>query len=437
MRPTSLLLALTLGLVAISFLVVVLTDVAGTVLPVLWGGLVALALADILLSRPRRHLQTSLATPATAYTGGQTAAALTVSVERGALPKGIVAQLDQSHELGPGRFPHTAYGATDNTLRLQAQFDLALRGTFEIRALALKWLSRMGLFEIIGNEKLDRSIAVIPNIAPVLSGQIDVQMLPVLDGMKDMQLRGQGSEFHQLRDFVQGMDPRAIDWKRSAKARALVGRETRAERNHQIVLCIDNGYLMRERIGGLPKIDRAINAALALAWAGGLGGDLVGLYSFDSRPRLFVPPGPGRAMFPRLRAYTAAMQYSSVETNHTLAMTHLHGRLKRRSLVVVFSDFVDSTSAELLVENMGVLARHHVLLYVALRDPLLDETAHPTDITLNNIAKSVSATQILQERQMVIDRLSRLGVICLDVSPQNLTPALVSRYIDIKSRELV
>jgi uncharacterized protein (DUF58 family) len=131
------------------------------------------------------------------------------------------------------------------------------------------------------------------------------------------------------------------------------------------------------------------------------------------------------------------MQYSSVETNHTLAMTHLHGRLKRRSLVVVFSDFVDSTSAELLVENMGVLARHHVLLYVALRDPLLDETARPAQITLNSIAKSVSATQILQERQLVIDRLSRLGVICLDVSPQNLTPALVSRYIDIKSRELV
>ncbi len=354
---------------------------------------------------------------------------------KGELPPALEARLDLPPELGPGVFEHIESTAAE--ARLNARLEFAQRGKFVIQGVALKWLSRLGLFEVIANQKLNHDLAVIPNIAPVLSGLIDTQMLPLMDGMKDMNLRGEGSEFHQLRDFMQGMDPRSIDWKRSARTRTLVARETRAERNHQIILCIDNGYLMREKIDGLPKIDRAINAALALAWAGALGGDLVGLYSFDSRPRLYVPPAPGRANFPRLRAHTAAMTYSSVETNHTLALTNLHGKLKRRSLVIVFSDFVDSTTAELLVENMGVMARHHVILYVALRDPMLDATARPKDMTLTNVARSVSALQILNERQLVIDRLSRLGVICLDVPPDNLTPALVSRYIDIKSRELI
>jgi uncharacterized protein (DUF58 family) len=311
------------------------------------------------------------------------------------------------------------------------------RGTHVIRALSLKWMSRLGLFEVITDIRLDRELTVVPDIAPILSGQINTRMLPLTEGLKDMQLRGEGSEFHQLREFQPGMDPRSIDWKRSARGRTLVARETRAERNHQIMLCLDSGYLMGEHIDGLPKLDRAMNAALAMAWAGGLGGDQVGLYSFDSRPRVFIPPAPGRAAFARLQATCAQMGYDSVETNHTLALTHLHGRLKRRSLVIVFSDFVDSITAELLVENIAVMARHHLILYVALRDPALIDLAQPKSVNLEAIARSVSATQILRERQSVLDRLARLGVICLDTTPAALTGALVSRYIDIKSRELI
>src|SRR3546814_4955369 len=108
----------------------------------------------------------------------------------------------------------------------------------------------------------------------------------------------------------------------------------RAERNHHVVLALDNGFLMREEIDGLPKIDHAVNAALAIAWAAAVGGDLVGLLAFDSRPRHFLPPEPGRRAFVKLRSRTAALDYETRETNHTLAMTHLLGRLQRRSLVV-------------------------------------------------------------------------------------------------------
>ncbi len=105
--------------------------------------------------------------------------------------------------------------------------------------------------------------------------------------------------------------------------------------------------------------------------------------------------------------------------------------------MIVLSDFVDSITAELLVENIAVMARHHLILFVALRDPALIGLAQPKSVSLEAIARSVSATQILRERQSVLDRLARLGVICLDTTPAALTGALVSRYIDIKSRELI
>ena len=252
-----------------------------------------------------------------------------------------------------------------------------------------------------------------------------------------MRMKGDGSEFHQLRDFVPGMDPRSIDWKRSARARSLIARETRAERNHQIILCLDTGHLMGERLGTLSRLDHAINASLALAWAAALGGDNVGFMSFAARPQPFLPPAPGRAAFGRIRATCATLGQDSVESNHTLGLTTLNGRLKRRSLVVVFSDFVDATTAELLVENLAVMQRQHLVLYVALRDPALLALTHATGEGMDEIARAVAAAQILSERQVVLDRLRRLGILCLDTPPEALTPALISRYIEIKAKEMI
>ena len=436
MRPAPHLLALVLVLAALSTLVVLLARDAALLLWLGWGGLALAAGVDAAVSVPRRTIAAEVSVATSGYAGGSTRLHVAISARRGRLPGGLAVVVDMAADLGSGVMPAPV---PRDAAHADCALDLTLmrRGRHAITALCLRWRSHLGLFEVITTLPLNRSLTVMPDVGPILSGQIRTRMRPLTDGQKDMRLRGSGSEFHQLREFLPGMDPRSIDWKRSARGRVLVARETRAERNHQIMLCLDCGYLMGERIDGLPKLDRAMNAGLALAWAGGLGGDLVGLYSFDSRPRLFIPPTPGRAAFPRLQAICAAMAYETVETNHTFGLTHLHGRLKRRSLVIVFSDFADSITAELLVENISVMARHHLILYVALRDPALAAIAHPAGVSFAAIARSVAASQILTERQSVLDRLSRLGVLCLDTTPAGLTGALISRYIDIKSREMI
>jgi uncharacterized protein (DUF58 family) len=428
MRPSPRLIALALLLTAVSFLALLFKpDLAQGLGPV-WALLALVAMADAALSVPPRSVQLSADLPVTGYAGQTVALTLRAQTPR-PLP-GLRLALDIDPAL---QAPPPPQGAS------LAQLPLALtrRGSFGLRALHALWPSRLGLWDMMARRDLGQTITVVPDVSPVASGQITAQMLPLTEGQKDMRLRGEGSEFHQLREFQPGMDPRTIDWKRSARMRGLVARETRAERNHQIILGIDSGHLMAETIDGLPKLDRAINASLAMAWAAGLGGDQVGFYSFDSRPRLWLPPAPGRAAFARIQTACAGISYEATETNHTFALSHLMGRLKRRSLVILFSDFTDPTTAELLIENTAVLARHHLVLYVALRDPLMRSLAQPDATDVDTIARAVAAGQMLRERATVLDRLNRLGVLCLDVTPQSLTPALVSRYIDIKSRELI
>ena len=435
MRPSLRLLRIALALTAISTLVLLARPDAARALWYLWGAFGLVAVVDLFSSTPARRLNVTVSAPTTGYSGGRAQLILRMQAVKGALPRAPEARLSLDPMLGTGILPPFVAGGPG--LETGLALPLARRGVFDIRAVAIKWGSHFGLFEIIASWPIAQQITVVPDISPMLNGEIRTQMLPLTEGQKDMRLRGEGSEFHQLRDFVAGMDPRVIDWKRSARGRTLVARETRAERNHQIMLCLDTGALMTETIAGLPKLDRAMNAALALAWAGGLGGDQVGLYSFDSQPRLYVPPQSGARAFARLQASCAGIRYADVATNHTLGLSTLHGRLSRRSLVIVFSDFVDSITAELMVENVTMLTRKHLVLYIALRDPALMALAHPMSVSMQAVAQSIAARQVLAERQVVLDRLARIGVLCLDTTPEALTASLISRYIDIKSRELI
>ena len=118
-------------------------------------------------------------------------------------------------------------------------------------------------------------------------------------------------------------------------------------------------------------------------------------------------------------------------------MTNLGQKLSRRCLLVVFSDFVDTTTAELLVENVAVLNRHHVVAFVSIRDPLLQTYQRRAAGDLGAVAAAVAAAGLERERRLVLDRLARLGVFVVDAEPGGITPRLISTYLSIKARELI
>ncbi|MBY5738250.1 DUF58 domain-containing protein [Rhizobium leguminosarum] len=439
MRPSSTLIALVLISAAVTVFTSVWWRDMSYLLLLIWFALAALTVADLVISHLAGRMTIDFDLPPQGFVGHTTALTVGIRPQKGTMPQKTEIRLDLAPDLVVGeiRWFTPASGAGEGEVKTSLDLHLTRRGRYAVNELWLKWPSRLKLLEMIAKMPVGKEIAVQPDISPVLSGAIKTQILPLEAGQKDLRLRGEGSEFHQLREFVSGMDPRSIDWKRSARMRGLVVREMRAERNHQIILCVDSGRLMAEQLAGFTKLDRAINAALAMCWGAGLAGDLVGFYSFDSRPRLFVPALPGRAAFPRLQTLCAGLRYETQETNHTLGLTHLSGRLKRRSLIVIFSDFVDTITAELMIENIQVLARHHFVVYVALRDPMLAKLIEPEETTLDAVARSVAARQILQERRAVMEKLARLGVLCLDSTPEALTSDLIARYIEIKSREMI
>jgi uncharacterized protein (DUF58 family) len=311
------------------------------------------------------------------------------------------------------------------------------RGQVHVDRIWIRWRGPLKLVELSKHVAVDRTIDVLPNVRGVHGPTLQFFAQEAIYGIKSQRQKGEGAEFEALREFAPGFDTRFIDWKHSARHYKLLCKEFRTERNHPVVMAFDTGHLMLEPVEGLTRLDHAINSALVLAWVSLHGGDLVGVYGFDAIVRHYLGPSRGIASFGRIQRAMAELGYHHQETNFTLGLAELNARLKRRTLVILFTDFVDTITAELLIESMQRTVNRHVVVFVTQRGSLLLRAVDAPPRTYADVAQAVIAHDFLRERSIVFQRLERLGVHCLDVPSNGLPVALINRYLLIKQRGLI
>jgi len=311
------------------------------------------------------------------------------------------------------------------------------RGQVSIDRVWIRWRGPLCLVEFSRRIPVGRTIDVLPNVRGVHGAALQLFLREAIYGMKTQTQKGEGAEFEALREFMPGFETRFIDWKHSARHRKLLCKEFRTERNHQVMMAFDTGYLMLEPVEGIARLDHAINAGLVLAWVSLQAGDLVGTYGFDAAVRQYVGPSRGLSSLARIERATAELAYHHQETNFTLGVAELNVRLKRRALVILFTDFVDTITAELLVESMQRLVNRHVVVFVTQLGSVLENAVSAVPNRFVDVAQAVIAQDFLRERRIVFERLERLGVHCIDAPSRGLPVALINRYLLIKQRGLI
>lgn len=325
----------------------------------------------------------------------------------------------------------------------QAQVEVAFpirterRGTVRLAAVWLRCSGPLGFATRTERRACGVDVPVLPNIVAVKRQALAFATADAPLGVKPQHQRGSGTEFEALRDYVAGLDTRAIDWKHSARHRALVCKEFQTERNHHVVLALDTGRLMGEVVGGVTKLDRACTALLLLSYVSLKAGDRVGFCAFDARTRAFLAPTGGMSALAHVQRVVAAIDYRLEETNFTRTLSELAGRLTRRSLVIVATDFVDTVTAELMVRNVGHLAKRHLVLFATPAETALARYLAAELNDLEDVSRAVVAHDLLRERRTVFARLARLGVWCVEAPVDRLGPELINRYLAIKARDLI
>lgn len=325
----------------------------------------------------------------------------------------------------------------DRKARIRFAFRPERRGIASLDNLWVRWSGPLDLIFKQKTFEVSVPVHVETDIQGVRDEAIRLFARDAMFGTKAQIQLGEGSEFHALSDYQPGMDRRAIDWKQSARHALLLAKEHRTERNHNVIMALDCGRVGCEPVGGMPRVDRFIHAALLLAYAALRSGDRAGLYAFDSAARIDTGALTGLDALRTLQMMAGRIDYSTNETNYTLALSTLAGRLKRRSLVVVFTEFSDTTTAELMVDALGRLLRRHLVLFVVLRDDELESLISEPPLVAEDVARAVVAASLMREREVVLTRLRRMGVHIVEAPADRIGPDVLNAYLELKRRDLL
>ncbi|MEM8696771.1 MAG: DUF58 domain-containing protein [Pseudomonadota bacterium] len=426
--------------------------VIGVVIPQYWYlGLIwiaimaALILLDALTAKRAERLDAELDKPPTIGVGSPFTVTSRLrflsgpdgEVDRRNTPRHIEIALSMDEKLDAGGGRRAGARMIDGQAEIDTIFTASRRGTATIGHLWTRWTGPLGLAWVQKRDFFGAEILITPDIGFVQDKGIQLYLRDAAYGLIAQMDRGDGTEFDSMTEFQPGMDRRTIDWKQSARHTELLAKEYRTERNNHIVFALDAGRTMCEPIAELPRIDRAISAALLTAYVALKAGDRTSLFAFAGRPQIASPTVAGTRGFSTLQRTAADIDYAPEESNYTLALTTLAAQLHRRSLVVVFTDFADPTSAELMLRAAGRLLDRHLVLFVVLRDAELTALANEKPEDSTDVSRAVAAHALLRERAIVIARLQRMGAHVLEAGHDEVGTRLVANYIDLKRRSLL
>lgn len=395
---------------------------------------VLLAAADAWLAAPIGSVDFTLEAPGSLAAVGAPQPAMLDLAFAGRAPPKVEGAIEVNAKLAAS--PARAAGPVeDRRARLAFELRPVRRGEGRIERAWARWSGPLGLMHLQARETLDRAAPVIPNILQVHDEAMRLFARDAEFGQKRQRDLGDGTEFNALREHQVGMDLRNVDWKQSARHGVLLSKEFNTDRNHPIMLAVDSGRLMGEPVGGAPKLDRAINAALLLGYVGLRMGDRVGLGAFDSHPRVIGRTASGARAFPSIQRLAAQVDYSEHETNFVLGLSAVTAALDRRALVVVFTDFADTISAQLLLETAGRIAKRHLVLFALFTDEELETIVRQEPAEAADVSRAVVADALLRERELTIAKLRRMGAEVVEAPPDRFGPAIIDRYLALKRKD--
>ena len=400
------------------------------------GVLLALAAgADALVARSARLVSAERETPASAALGAWHRIRVKVHNRSGSPADVLV------HDHHPARceardLPQRVRLARRTWVELGYDLKPLTRGELTFGAVEMRVRSPLGLWERRIRSGAEAAVRVYPNFAELSKYALlatDQRLSQI--GVLQRPRRGEGLEFHQLREYREGDMQRQIDWKATARQGKLISREYQDERDQQIMFLIDCGRRLAAHDDALSHFDHVLNAVLLLAYVSVRQGDAAGFLTMSGHAR-FMAPRKSAATVTAMLNQLYDLQPTLSTSDYYAAAVELMTRLRKRTLVVIVSNLRDEDE-DTLAPALALLGRRHLVLFASLREAILSRALKTRVDSFDRALTYAATADYLRNRELAFRRLSRGGTQCLDVEPTELPIALVNRYLDIKRARLL
>lgn len=253
-----------------------------------------------------------------------------------------------------------------------------------------------------------------------------------LDGALATRTRGQGTEFDSLREYVVGDDVRSIDWRATARKADVVVRTWRPERDRRLLVVLDTGRTSAARIGDVPRLDLALDAALLLGALASRAGDRVDVLAVDREVRGSVEGAGREELLARMVDTLAVLEPALVETDSRRMVSEVLRRSRRRSLVVLFTALEAAPLREGLLPVLSSLTARHTVVLASVGDNRLDELAAGRS-DVDAVYAAAAAEKAQGDRRALTAELRRRGVEVIDASPDVFASHVADAYLSLKA----
>ena len=309
------------------------------------------------------------------------------------------------------------------------------RGAYTFGQVFIRYSGILGLCKKYVALNIPEEFKVYPNLTDLGKYRLIMQKHRLLThGQRRIPLRGNGSEFESLRDYVDGDDYRKINWMATARMNKLIINQYEAEKNQPVYILLDTGRSMSYSIKGFKKLDYSINAALILSDIVNQKGDNSGLLVFNTDISQIVPTGKGEAHRNALMEALYHVQDCNMVSDYHGAFFHLLNIQKRRSIVFIFTDFETTEEAKELLEAVPIISRRHLPVVVLTVNESLENIAKANASNIRSAYNEAMAESLLAERKGIIRSLNQRGVICLETYAENFAIDTVNQYLLLKER---
>jgi len=321
--------------------------------------------------------------------------------------------------------PANEYGE----IRYEAQ--PTLRGDATFGKTELRILSPWRLWEYHIKQGESAVVKIYPNFTNIgtLSMLQHGQQINQL-GIHVQQRRGEGINFHQLREYRKGDSLSQIDWKATSRYVKLISRGYEDERDQDIIFLLDCGRRMRALDGELSHFDYALNALLLMSYIALKQGDAVGVLTFAGET-LWIPPMKGPTAINKLLNSVYDLHSTTKTSDFLQAVEQLTVHHRKRALVIVLSNVREEDQHDLLAATR-TLSKHHLVMVASLREQFLDNAMTTPVENFESALRYSGVQQLLQQRKRVLDTLVDRGVVITDSLARHLHIDLTNQYLNLK-----
>lgn len=312
------------------------------------------------------------------------------------------------------------------------------RGTATLERLYVRYENPIGLLHRRFARKAPSAIRVYPDLSAIERyGTLHARNRLIEAGLRRMRLRGGGTEPESVREWVAGDPFRAVNWKATARRGKIMVAQYEVERSQNVMLLIDSGRLMTARAGDRRKMDYAVTAALSVASIAALVNDKVGFVAFAGRILRACAPRGGAGSAGPVAALMHDLEPRFEESDYDAAFAYVRTHVRKRSLVILFTDMIDPAAQTAVLAQVGSLARRHVVVCAFMNDAAVDTAIGAAPQAPREAYAAGVALELRAERRNAAAVLGRMGVRVIDVPAAALTTALIDQYLQIKQRALL